>query len=104
MKSRYEITLDYNKAMGMTRELSDLAVRFRRLTSNEAKEQLRVLHSGWQGENADHFIGKTDSYLDSTGEIANYLERVADLIRQNAQTVYNAEMTALRIAEERSYH
>lgn len=104
MKSEYEISMDYNRAMSMTRELEELAVKFRNLTQQEAFQRLNYISANWKGENAEHFTRKAGDYLRKTTSISDYLEKVAGLIKQNAQNVYNAEMTALRIAQQRSYH
>lgn len=103
MKTANEISMDYNRAMQMTNELIELAARFRQATQQDAVNQLNSLNANWKGENAEHFVSKAAKYFRSTADVADQLESIAKGIKANAQSVYNAEMTALRIAQTRNY-
>ncbi len=103
MKTEQEISMDYNRAMSMTDELSEIAEMFRKLTQEEAIGQLNTLAADWKGENSDHFVRKAADYLRSTSDISSELDKLANNIRANARAVYNAEMEALRLAQERNY-
>ena len=103
MKSFEQISMEYNRAMSMTNELSEIAENFRKLTQQEAIGQLNTLATDWKGENSDHFVRKAADYLRGTSEISSELDKLARNLRANARAVYNAEMTALRLAQERNY-
>ena len=103
IRSEKEISMDYNRSISMTHELEEIAERFRRITQEEAINELNTLASNWRGENSDHFMRMVSTYLRSTSDVATELERIASRLRANAQAVYNAEMNAIRIASERNY-
>jgi uncharacterized protein YukE len=103
MKSEEKISMDYNRTIKMADELIELAFKFRNLTKEEAMSQLNTLGSNWKGENAEHFVRKAAGYLQMASESADQLEDLARAIKTNAQNVYNAEMHALRLAQQRSY-
>ncbi len=104
MKSRYEISMDYQRVLSMTNELDELASTLRKETKQNGANTLRTLGAGWSGENAQQFISKANSFLDKTEETASYLNSMASQIRANARRVYLAELEALRIAQQRNYN
>ena len=96
MRSRSEIIMDYNRVMGLADQLDSLAGKLKQEMDGTVRGTLDSLRAAWQGENSELFISNAASSADS-------LQSFAYSIRSNAQRVYNAEMEALRIAEERSY-
>ena len=103
MKTRYEITMDYNRVMSMTSELESLGESFRRVAADQSRDAIRNLGGSWQGENYSAFMRKAETALDDANEIAEFICNMARQIRSNARYVYNAEMEAVRLAEERNY-
>ena len=104
MKSSEKISMDYNRTVKMANELLELASQFRKITQEKAISQLNTLNANWKGENAEHFVRKAGGYLQSKSEVAEQLEELANSIKINSQNVYNAEMNALRIAQQRTYN
>ena len=103
MKSSNEISMDYNRAIAMTDELTELRESFRQISQDQMMQLLSLLSSSWKGENADLFIRKLGTYIEGRSEVNTKLEQTIESIRRHAENVYRAEMEALRIAQERKY-
>lgn len=98
MSDRTTIYLDYKKAKGLAKELDDAAAKLRK-EYRRIEGCRRTLARHWKGTNAENFIGKMDRLLEKIGGIALQLDKSAGTIRDNAETIYKAEMKAAIIAE-----
>lgn len=103
MRSRSEIIMDYNRVMGLADQLDSLAGKLKQEMDGTVRGTLDSLRAAWQGENSELFMSKSYNFISNAASSADFLQSFAYSIRSNAQRVYNAEMEALRIAEERSY-
>lgn len=103
MRSRSEIIMDYNRVMGLADQLDSLAGKLKQEMDGTVRGTLDSLRAAWQGENFELFMSKSYNFISNAASSADSLQSFAYSIRSNAQRVYNAEMEALRIAEERSY-
>ena len=104
MRSRSVIIMDYNRVMGLADQLDSLAGKLKQEMDGTVRGTLDSLRAAWQGENSELFMSKSYNFISNAASSADSLQSFAYSIRSNAQRVYNAEMEALRIAEERSYH
>lgn len=103
MRSRSEIIMDYNRVMGLADQLDSLAGKLKQEVDGTVRGTLDSLRVAWQGENSELFMSRSYDFISNAASSADSLQSFAYSIRSNAQRVYNAEMEALRIAEERSY-
>lgn len=101
MASRYQIQMDFNKAGQKANELDDIADRLSRIAETDLQNILNGLGNDWKGDNADAYIRKGSGIGENMRETVKNLRSTAATIRTIAQNIYNAEMEALRIAEER---
>lgn len=103
MRSRSEIIMDYNRVMGLADQLDSLAGKLKQEVDGTVRGTFDSLRAAWQGENSELFMSRSYDFISNAASSADSLQSFAYSIRSNAQRVYNAEMEALRIAEERSY-
>lgn len=101
MASRYQIQMDFNKAGQKANELDGIADRLSSVAERELPNILDALGSDWKGDNADAYIRKGAGVGENMRETVKDLRNTASTIRTIARNIYNAEMEALRIAEER---
>lgn len=101
MASRYQIQMNFSQAERKAAELDDIAGDLTRLSGTDLQNTLNSLGNNWKGENAGLYIGKGFQLIENMEKTAASLRQTAETIRSVARNIYNAEMEALRIAEER---
>ena len=101
MASRYQIQMDFSQAERKAAELDGIAGDLSRLSGTDLQNTLNSLGNNWKGENAGLYIGKGFQLMENMEKTAASLRQTAEAIRSVARNIYNAEMEALRIAEER---
>ena len=104
MASRSEIEFDFNQAKRQADRIDGIADDLSRLSQRKLENALQILSSNWKGTNASNYLKKGDRLQGEINGTVNELRSIASAIRTIAQNIYNAEMEALRIAEEREYH
>lgn len=103
MKSKAAIEFDFRQAMNRADELEQVAAEMKRMANNDMQSSLQQLSVAWKGEAASAYLTKGGRLKDKVVKSANDLNKTASTIRSVARRVYNAEMTAYRIAMERAY-
>lgn len=101
MASRYQIQMNFSQAERKAAELDSIAGDLSRLSGTDLQNTLNSLGNNWKGENAGLYIGKGFQLIENMEKTAASLRQTAETIRSVARNIYNAEMEALRIAEER---
>ena len=101
MASRYQIQMNFSQAERKAAELDGIAGDLSRLSRTDLQNTLNSLGNNWKGENAGLYIGKGFQLIENMEKTAASLRQTAETIRSVARNIYNAEMEALRIAEER---
>lgn len=101
MTSRYQIQMNFGQAEKKAAELESIAGDLSRLSGTDLQNTLNSLGNNWKGENAGLYIRKGFQLMENMEKTAASLRQTAVTIRSVAQNIYNAEMEALRIAEER---
>lgn len=99
IKSKQQISMDYNRVLSLTAELDRLADELSKEINAKTENNLGLLLSGWEGENASQFSQKISEMQGNSQKTAEAIKKISAGIRSNAQNVYNAEMEAIRIAE-----
>ena len=102
MKTSTQIKLNYREAMQQARDLDTLAGKIRNTANQKVEESMQLLSSGWKGNNASEFLKKYSELKRQILESADELSSIADDIRTTARIIYNAEMEAVRIANNKS--
>lgn len=101
MAGRYQISMDFEQAKRKADELDRIADELGRLSGTEFADTLYNLGNNWKGDNAQAYIRKGLSLKEKMEQTAGELRASASTIRAVAKNIYDAEMEALRIAEER---
>ena len=99
-KSRHQIWMDLQKAKSQADKLYDAAASIKK-ESAKFNDCRADISQAWEGNNASKFISKMGSVSEDLNKIAAQLERTADVIRENAKNIYDAEMEAKRLADIR---
>lgn len=99
-KSRIEIWYDLAKARDQANKLVEAAKAIRK--EKERFEGCKAEVSGvWEGDNAIRFSRKMELIANDLTRTAQQLELTAEVIRDNAKRIYDAEMEAKRLADIR---
>lgn len=101
MKSRYQIRFDFQNAISQARKLDDLADRLERTVVRRMDDVASDLHAAWKSDSANRYIQKEQELKGSIKDTVDELRCIADDIRTIARRIYDAEMRALRIAQQR---
>ena len=101
MASREQIQMDFDRAARQADELDNIASELSRISDREIPDMLNRLGSDWKGDNAGQYIQKGFVLTGQMQGTVASIRQTASTIRAIARNIYNAEMEALRIAEER---
>lgn len=101
MASREQIQMDFDRAERQAGELDNIANDLNRISDRELPDMLNRLGSDWKGDNAGQYIQKGVNLSDQMKGTVTSIRQTASTIRTIARNIYEAEMEALRIAEER---
>lgn len=102
MKTKYQIQFDYHNAIEQAKKLEDLAARIESQVVNRMNDVAGDLHAAWKSESANRYIGKEQALAEQIKTTARELRDTAMDIRRIAKRMYEAEMLALRIAQDRN--
>lgn len=102
MKTSSQIRFDFQNALSQAQKLEKLANQINRSIAADIEQNAQRLHSAWTGDSANRYIQKEAQLAAQTRQSAEELLRIASDIRRIARQVYNAEMQALQIAQQRS--
>jgi len=95
MASAHKIRMDFELAKRQAQRLEEVAGKMDRIADGQMADAMERLAAGWTGENSVKFIKKESRLQSEMGSTADSLRRVADTIREIAQNVYEAEMSAI---------
>lgn len=101
MASRYQIQMDFTRATQKANELDGIADNLSRLADTDLQNTLDGLNNDWKGDNAGEYIKKGFALKEDMDRTVKDIRETAGTIRTVAKNIYDAEMEALRIAEER---
>ncbi|MCD7744503.1 MAG: hypothetical protein LUI13_04315 [Lachnospiraceae bacterium] len=102
-KSASEISLDYDRAVGQADSLNESAKALRNMANGRLQECISGISASWTGSNSAAYVKKCGRLQSDILSTAAQLERTAAAIRSIARNTYNAEMRALRLAQQRNY-
>lgn len=96
-KSKEDIEMDFDRAIGQAKELEDIAARLISLVSSNVEGTFAMLGNGFRGENSVVFINKGSELSRNMLGTADDLMRVSSNIKQTAEIIYKAEKAAMQI-------
>ena len=103
MATRESIEFNFKQARRQADQLDNIADNLNGLAKDKLYDSMQTLSQNWRGENANAYLAKGNALQGEISSSASELHSIAADIRTIAQNIYNAEMEALRIAEEREY-
>ena len=103
MKSTQQIWFDFDQARKRADEIDEIAEHVRRVSKDHMEDTLSVLPYGWKGDSANKFTGKARRLQTEISKTDTELNDIADTIRTIARIVYDAEMDAWEVANQRNY-
>ena len=95
------IRINFSQAKAQADNISELADNMRTLAEREFNDTIQQIASAWQGESAWAYLAKAEQVRSSILSTAKALADVANEIRVEAKRIYDAEMRALEIAQQR---
>lgn len=101
MASRERIEMDFTRATQKANELDGIADKLSKLADTDLQNTLDGLNNDWKGDNAGEYIKKGFALKENMDKTVKGIRDTASTIRTVAKNIYDAEMEALRIAEER---
>lgn len=93
--------MDFTRATQKANELDGIADNLSRLADTDLQNTLDGLNNDWKGDNAGEYIKKGFALKENMDKTVKDIRETAGTIRTVAKNIYDAEMEALRIAEER---
>jgi WXG100 family type VII secretion target len=103
MATRTSIEFDYKNALAQADKVDGIADSLNAIVSRRLQETLQNLSVSWKGDNANAYIKKGSKLKGNVNNTAGELHSIAEDIRVIAKRIYDAEMAALAVAEERTY-
>lgn len=103
MASRATIEFNFRTALSQADKIDEIANDLSRLSRTDFGNALQNLSAGWKGENASMYLSKGSTLQGKMNGTSGSLHAVASDIRAIAKRLYDAEMAALAIAEDRTY-
>ena len=97
------IEFNFRQAKQQAESLDDLASRLENLANVEFRDVMQNLSGHWRGDNAVSYLQKGARLENELSRTVKEIRRTAESIRVTAKKIYDAEMYAKRLAEERSF-
>lgn len=102
--SNLMIQLNYTQAIEQAEQLSKMADEIKDLSEEEVAKLITDLGSCWEGENASAYIAKVEILKRNLEKTAEDIKKTSTTIRDMATNIYNAEMEAEKIADNRTFN
>ena len=98
MKTIGSIQIEYRQVMDQANKLGDCAEDLARL-QRQIDMLVSDLKGGWEGESANLYFQKCMELSAKIKKSQNNLEQTANVIRKSARAYRDAEMEAIKIAQ-----
>ena len=100
---RATIEFNYSRAQNLASSIVTNVEKINSLDDKRLKVVMQLIADTWEGENSQKYIAKCETVLGTIIGVAGSAISVAATINEIARNIYEAEMEALRIEEERAY-
>lgn len=97
------IEFNFRQAKQQAEHLDGLASRLENLAAGEFRDAMQNLSGHWKGENANAYLQKGSRLETELVKTVKEIRQTAESIRVTAKKLYDAEMYAKRLAEQRSF-
>lgn len=97
-----EILIDFQKVIGQANQLESLAEMLRKEGSEHFADALAELSQAWTGAAAEEYLKKGERFQGKLNATAKDLAQTACIVREIAQTLYEAEQKAVALAQTRN--
>ncbi|MCR5556414.1 MAG: WXG100 family type VII secretion target [Butyrivibrio sp.] len=99
MKTVWQIQMDFDRAMDAARRLRSIASG---MDSNAGQlgSTMNSIDRSWDGENSEAYLAKGKKVQNKLSVTANGIRQVAQAIEEIAIRTREAELAAIRIAED----
>lgn len=101
--TEYQINFNYNKAMGQASELKNIAKSLQKIGDTELENCFGKVSKNWTGTNSEDYVKKGKKVQTKVSNSSKNISAAASAIESMAKSIYDAEMAALRAAQQRSY-
>ena len=101
MSSEVSIYFDFKRARDQAEALENLANQLKTLSDSNLENTMMGISRNWTGTNANAFLGKANSLQEKIKDTSKDLDNIATDIKRIAKRIYDAEMLAIQIANER---
>ena len=98
----YTIQINYSRANRQAEELENAANELKMIANSKMEQSCSSIGRNWQGENADKYLHKMRTVQNDILTVSRDLKNTAQSIRRIARITYDADMAALRIAQNRN--
>ena len=78
-------------------DLEQIAKKIQNIAGRDMAGELQTVSQGWKGDNSRKFMQVGTQVAGEVNDTGKAVEKTASVIRQIAETTYNAEMKALSI-------
>ena len=102
MATERSIRFDFNQAKAQADEIERLANKLNSLADQEFAGTMQSISSHWQGQNSRAYLNKASMLQSKMNNSSKELKSIASSIRTAAKKMYDAEMRALRLAQQRN--
>ena len=102
MATLSEIYFKYNQAIEQAKQLDEVAEQLTNAANRDMEDLLNDVSRAWKSDSAPQFLKKGQKVEGDMRTTARNLKNIASAIRTIAKRIREAELTAWRIANERS--
>lgn len=102
--TRTEILFNYRQAIRQAEKLEQLSKKLKQVSDRDMDSAVGTLKNAWQSDNSGRYFSKAEKVMGDILTSAENLSSISAAIRQIAKTVRDAELRALEIAKNRTYH
>ena len=99
--TRDQVQLNYEEAIRQSERINSALDKLRQ--ADNIHDSMNSISSDWRGDNANSFLKIFNELGLIFRKITDRLAGIETWIRDSAKRIYDAEMEAIRIAEERAY-
>lgn len=99
---RNAIEINFSEACAQADKLEALAVNMKKIANQQLNQTFQELSAAWKGETATAYLSKAERVVESILSAADEINRIGQQVRAKAKLIYNAEISALHIAENRN--
>jgi uncharacterized protein YukE len=100
--TRAQVEINFEEANRQVREIEEAVAILQKADQIHAEMQENTA-AAWKGQNSDNFQSLSRDLGSRLEKMRKLIEELAEWIRHRAKVLYDAEMEAIRIAEERAY-